>query len=106
MATIPKNTPVVYKGIHFFNANTNAHLAAHVLIGFTFAHLCTWFYWLYVLFALVMLISVKEFFIDAYLYKHPFDTQVYDVLQYICGFMGYVLFVYLAKVYHGQVMFF
>ena len=86
--------------------NRNAHLIAHVLIGFAFAHLLVWFNWILVLSALLILVGLKEFFVDAYVYKHPFDTQLVDAFEYFCGFAIYVFYLYLLIIFPSTVKLF
>ena len=79
--------------------NRSAHLVSHLLIGFVFAHLLAWFNWIIVVAALLIIVGIKEFFVDAVIYKHPFDTQLIDCFEYFVGFAAYIAFLYLLSIF-------
>jgi hypothetical protein len=85
------------KGI-IHQINLRRSLIAHVLLGFTFAHLVNWVnVWL--LFIIIScLVTIKES-IDSELYKeHGGVIPLYHISQYLIGFIMYLTY---HKVMYG-----
>jgi hypothetical protein len=98
-----RNKSFVYGTVHKLNSNEVAHVSSHILVGFGAGHLLAWFHWIWVLFLLAILASLKEFFVDAYLYDHNIDDQIFDFLQYIIGFIAYIVWIYFVQITDGNI---
>ena len=101
---VKKDVPVIFGKIGFFNQNKIAHTAVHVFIGFAFAHLAIWVHWIWLSFIFLILVGFKEFFVDAKLYEHKIDSQVFDALQYFLGFIMYFVWAFLVEMFPGQIV--
>jgi hypothetical protein len=55
-----KSKPLIYRTVHSLNSNSVAHTMCHVFLGFAAAHLIAWFHWIYVLAALLIIVSFKQ----------------------------------------------
>lgn len=99
-----KTKPLIYRTVHSLNKDSVAHAMCHIFLGFAAAHLLAWFHWIYVFSALLIIVSFKELFVDAYLYEHDFDKQIFDILHYVFGFVAYILWIYFVQIADGDII--
>jgi hypothetical protein len=70
------------------NSERSAHIVAHILIGFTYAHLMRFVNWIYLFIILIVVLAIKEY-IDTVV--DPPNKWAEDILHYVGGFLFYVL---------------
>ena len=96
---IPKNMGGLERTVHQMNQNNVAHIVSHVLLGFTFAHLISFFPFLIVTLIFALILIAKEFLIDHTLYHKTFNDEVIDAFEYVVGYIMFIVYLSLLQGY-------